>query len=215
MQFTGLQQIENTIKVNEHKCKQEIEALKRTLAQKVDQHLSYSLPLIKKDIMGFFQVIAYQEFQEVFYRHYGRNYDVNSLNKSLSFYIDDNLQPHITYNVTNFYIKSDFDNDKRNFNQNANIEGSFDRLMDFEYLDAIEDLDFFGLSIGEDSPYEWATEDVSEIDNRNVFRRTQMKKIFNPKEIYEEAKAKTMESFRMQYTTILKPKLIKKYSIKF
>jgi hypothetical protein len=46
---------------------------------------------IKNEIMGVFQVVAYEEFQKVFYEHYGNNYDVNSLNKSLSFYLDKNL----------------------------------------------------------------------------------------------------------------------------
>ena len=87
--------------------------------------------------------------------------------------------------------------------------------MDINYLEAVEELDFFGLSIGEDSPYSWATDDVSEVSNRRVFNRNHKKKIFNPKEIYEEAIAQTMEVFWNQYESILKPKLLNKYGLKF
>jgi hypothetical protein len=57
----------------------------------MNQQIPNIINSVKNEIMGFFQVVAYQEFQLIFYKHYGHNYDVNSLNKSLSFYIDDKL----------------------------------------------------------------------------------------------------------------------------
>jgi hypothetical protein len=65
--------------------------------------------------------------------------------------------------------------------------------MDFEALYAVEELDFYGLSIGEDSPYEWATDEKTEISDKKVFKNK--KKLFSPDEIYREAEANTMRAF--------------------
>lgn len=214
MEYVGTSQIENTKRNYEKKLQQQFNIILKKNKEKLNQQIPNIVNSIKNEIMGFFQVVAYQEFQLIFYKHYGHNYDENSLNKSLSFYIDDRLQPHVTYDVKNFYIKSDFDADRKSFNQNVNVEGTFDRLMEFNALDAVEELEFFGLSIGEDSPYSWATDDISEISDKKVFSRNHKNKIFNPKEIYEEAVAKTMEVFWSQYETFLRPKLLRKYGLK-
>lgn len=211
MVYTGTKDSANAIKNYE-------QLLKRKLQPKVDainKQLRQDMPKIiremKNEILGVFQVVAYKEFQLTFYKYYGNNYDVNILNKSLSFSIDDKLQPHLTYEIKDFYMDTDFPNDKKAFNQNANIEGSFGRLMDFEVLDAIEDLDFYGLSLSEDSPYDWAVDEITQPEKRNIFRKK--RKIFNPSEIYQEAYANTMAQFDIQYQKIILPKIKKKFNL--
>lgn len=213
-EHVGTAQVENDKKNYEKKAQQALDVVKKNLQEKIKQQVPEMMRQIKNELMGFFQVVAYWEFQLVFHKHYGKNYDVNSLNKSLRFYMDDNLCPHVKYDAKSFYIKTDFDVDRRSFNQNANIEGSFDRLMDFESLDAVEEMNFFGLSIGEDSPYDWATSDASVVSNRKVFSRTHKSKLRNPKEVYEEAEANTMQAFWSNYERILKPRIISKYKLK-
>lgn len=211
MVYTGTKDSDNTIKNYQ-------QLLKRKLAPKVDainkqlrQDISKIMMEAKIEILGVFQIVAYKEFQLTFYKYYGNNYDVNMLNKSLSFSIDDRLQPHLTYKTKDFYLDTDFSNDKKAFNQNANIEGSFGRLMEFEVLDAMEDIEFFGLSLQEDSPHDWVVEDETEPRNRDIFRKK--RKIFNPSEIYQEAYANTMAEFDAQYHTMILPKLIKKFNL--
>lgn len=182
--------------------KQETQKIKSTIMQ------------VKREILSLFQVICYETFQSVFYDCYGKNYDINSLNKSLMFFIDDNLRPHVSYDIKMFNIKKDFNEDKRKFNQNANIEGSFGRLMDFEALDAIEDMNFYGLSLEEDSPYDWAIDKTSEVEDAKVFKRGKL--MVEPKEAYREAQALSMEKFLLEYEKILKPSFKKRYpSLKF
>ena len=164
---------------------------------------------VKREILSLFQVVCYETFQSVFYDCYGKNYDVNSLNKSLIFFIDDNLRPHVSYDIKMFNIKKDFNEDKRKFNQNANIEGSFGRLMDFEVLDAIEDMDFYGLSLQEDSPYDWAVDGTSEVEDAKVFKWGKL--VVEPKEAYREAQALSIERFLLEYEKTLKPSLKKRY----
>ena len=211
MVYTGTKDSANTIKNYQQLLKRNLEPKVDAINRQIRQDMPKIIGEIKNEILGVFQVVAYKEFQLTFYKYYGNNYDVNMLNKSLSFSIDDRLQPHLTYNTKDFYLDTDFSNDKKAFNQNANIEGSFGRLMEFEILDAVEDIDFFGLSLQEDSPYDWVAESETEPTNRNVFRKK--RKIFNPSEIYQEAYANTMEEFDAQYKVMILPKLRKKFNL--
>jgi hypothetical protein len=51
-----------------------------------------------------------------FYKNYGKNYDVNSLNNSLSFYIDNNLHPYVNYDASKLTITGVFKKNPREFN---------------------------------------------------------------------------------------------------
>ena len=145
-------------------------------------------------------------------QEYGKNYDVNSLNRSLRFTIDDTLRPSLSYEAKDFTLKSDFDKEKRAFNQNARIEGSFNRLMDFNELDAMEEMEFYGLDFDMDNPYDYAVEEMDNIDDDiQVFRRSKI--IEEPKEVYKEAETATMSNFLVQYEKVLKPLFYKKYGI--
>lgn len=211
MVYTGTRDSENTIKNYQQILKRKLEPKVRAINKQLRQDMPKIIMEAKNEILGVFQIVAYEQFQRTFYKYYGNNYDVNMLNNSLSFSIDDRLQPHLTYTVKDFYVDTDFSEDKRAFNQNANIEGSFGRLMEFDVLDAMEDIDFFGLSIYEDSPYDWVAEEETEPSKRDIFRKK--RKIFNPSEIYKEAYANTMEEFDVRYQTMLLPKINKKFNL--
>lgn len=211
MVYTGTKDSTNTIKNYEQLLKRKIQPKVDAINKQLRQDVPKIIREMKNEILGVFQVVAYKEFQLTFYKYYGNNYDVNILNKSLSFSIDDKLQPHLTYETKDFYLDTDFSNDKRAFNQNASVEGSFGRLMEFEILDAVEDIDFFGLSLQEDSPYDWVAEHETEPKNRDIFKKK--RKIFNPSEIYQEAYANTMVQFDIQYQKILLPKINKKFNL--
>lgn len=211
MVYTGTKDSDNTIKNYQQLLKRKLEPKVDAINKQLRQDIPKIIMEAKNEILGVFQIVAYEQFQLTFYKYYGNNYDVNMLNKSLSFSIDDRLQPHLTYEIKDFYLDTDFSNDKKAFNQNANIEGSFGRLMEFDVLDAMEDIDFFGLSLQEDSPYDWVSEEESEPSNREIFKKK--RKIFNPSEIYKEAYANTMEEFDIQYQKMVLPKINKKFNL--
>lgn len=209
--YVGTKDSYNTIKKHqkllEKNLKPRIEALNKKIVQEVPRIVQET----KQEILGLFQMVAYKEFQSTFYKYYGNNYDVNMVNNSLSFSIDDKLQPRLTYKIKDFYIDTDFASDKKAFNQNANIEGSFGRLMEFDVLDTVEEMDFCGTSIQEDSPYQWVSETQTGPTLKQVFSKK--RKIFDPSEIYQEAYANTMQEFDIQYNMVILPRLIGKFNL--
>ena len=209
MTYVGTKEIDAAINNYQKQVERIFDGVCNKLKKEKQDEIRIAIYTIKKEILSLFQIVCYQEFQAVFYKNYGKNYDVNSLNKSLSFYVDNNLYPHVSYDVSQFVIKTDFNKDKRQFNQNANIEGSFDRLMDFDILSSAEEMDFYGLSIQEDSPYEWAVDGMSEIEDAQVFKRGKV--TIEPKYAYKEAEAQAMEKFTHEYECVLLPKFKSKY----
>lgn len=209
MDYVGIKDIESTY--NNYSKQAEI-ILSKVVKQLKDEkikEIKTTFVSVKREILSFFQMICYEEFQRVFYNHYGKNYDVNSLNKSLMFFVDDDLRPHVLYDPKNFIIKEDFNKNKKSFNQNANIEGSFGRLMEFDALESIEEMGFYGLSLQEDSPYDWAVDGVAEIEDARVFNRGRL--VVEPKEAYREAEASSIKKFFLEYEKTLKPSLKKRY----
>lgn len=211
MPFTGIAELDNARRNMITKINNAFDNMVRLINQQVRRDMNVTMYKMKSEILGVFQATAYEQFQLVFYKYYGKNYNVNAVNNSLSFYIDEKLYPHLSYKVENFIIEKDFAADERTFNQNARIEGSFDRLMDYEELEAMEDIDFFGLSFAENNPYDYATEDVAELDDYRVFQNRKI--LVEPKQIYQEAETATLEKFHYQFEKILKPAFAKKYKI--
>ena len=211
VEFTGIQELDNASR----NLKQSLYHITDTLSKEVQQQVhtitANVIQSIKNEMLGSFQAICYEEFQKVFYKYYGNNYDINSLNNSLSFYIDDNLRPYLSYIKKDFTIAPHFIENKRTFNQNARIEGSFGRLMDFDELEAMEEMDFYGLSFATDDPYDYATEEMEPPEDYRVFKNKKI--LLNPDEVYKKAENAALMAFKIEYEKYLKPYFRKKYGI--
>ena len=203
MKYTGYNELDSTLKNLKTKMAHICDSAILKLRQELNSNTPKIIKSISAEILGSYKMIVYQEFQLVFYKNYGRNYDVNSLNNSLRFYIDNNLHPYVDYDVSKLIITGIFKNNPRNFNQNARIEGSFGRLMEIDELDAIQEIEFEGDNFYLDNPYDWATEEAGQIEDRKVFRHKTV--IHEPKQVYKEAEAQANEVFFGYFNGVLRP----------
>jgi len=206
----------NELKNKEAQLRRQLEAIKANIqaqiAKAVKPVVMNNYKMAQQLILAEYKALAFVTFQEEFQKAYGSgNYVPESLNGSLRFDIN-NLSPYLSYDISKFIVKYDYKQDIRAFNQNANIEGSFGRNMDFEEIDAIEEANFYGLQFDtSESPYEYAeNENGSASDDVQVFSGRDI--IKPPKYTYLNAQNKLQEKWLVQYP-ILKSLIKKKYNI--
>lgn len=211
MKYTGYKELDSALS----NFRKQAQFICDNILSKLRMDLQAKTPAILKniqtEILGSYKKIAYQEFQETFYEKYGKNYDVNSLNNSLSFYIDNNLRPHLNYDISKLIITGVFKDNPRDFNQNARIEGSFGRLMDFNEIKAIQGV-FSESDIVLSNPYDEAIKTHSCVEDRDVFKNRTV--IHEPKQVYKEAEIKVEKIFIEYYNSELRNTIRKKYGIK-
>ena len=210
----------------EYSGTKELDALNNSLNNSIKHAANYSIDqithAIQKDftkkiyeisdfIMGEYKKVAYITFQKVFFENYGKNYDVNSLNNSLNFSIDSNLIPSVSYDKYVFRIDGNLYNDKRAFNQNARNQGSFANLIEADEIEALEEIEEFGISEYLDNPYDYATEEMELIEDRKVFKPKKL--IKEVSEVYKEAEVETKKEFLKKYKYVIKPYIRSKYGV--
>ncbi len=128
---------------------------------------------------------------------------------SLYFYIDNDLRPHLSYDVSKFVYRVDENELRHSFNQNLARENEFDRRMDFISTEAEEDNLFYGTSLDEVDLMDYADEEIYQEDT-NVF--SVRKNVIMPKDTYIEASTETMAKFAIWFKTKLQPQFKIKYN---
>lgn len=201
MEFTGITAIDEANRVLEQKMNQMVDSFMARVSTQITQQFEKRRQQMYMEAITSYKIIVYNTFQECFYKRYGNNYDINSLNNSITIKVDpNNLRPYLSYDISKLQIKYDFDKDAREFNQNANIEGSYQRLLDATELEAMDEIDFYAISEEEySSPYEYAEMEMEEPENYKIFHG--QRKIYQPAEVYKEALATANERLLAQYKT--------------
>lgn len=175
------------------------------------------LLLIKNEMYSQYQVIAMTQVQKTFIETYGNNYDVNSLNSSLTLELGNDLRPIFLYDKNKFMFNTTLKKDERAFNQNARQYASFRNTLDDPEFYTQEEEDIY---IEDTNPFDEALEDITEGNTMDF-------KIFSPYnkqnqqggyasliETYEKAKYSALEEFNKEYEIHIKPRILKKYGIK-
>lgn len=185
------------------------------IVSQIKKELPYKLTQIKQEIFGSFQVVISTEVQKVFLETYGPNYDVNSLNNSLTYFIGNDLRPDFSYDKNQFVFNSTMKKNERKFNQNARQQTKFSEFMNTPDFESVEQEDLYW----DDNPFDSAFNSIyNSIDDEVVFsphnKMTRQGGFSSLVQTYEKARTAGLQAFENYYTTILKPRILKKYGIK-
>lgn len=212
--YTNLNDMENDKNTLERKLRSIVNITSKKVYQEFKKSFPQKIMKIKSEILGSFKVIVYSTFQKVFYEEYGNNFDVNALNNSIVCMIDDNLRPYLSYEVIDFNSSDNYNKDKRAFNQNAKIDGSFRNFMNIDEINSVDEADYFGMNVEEiNSPYEYAQTEttMAELAKKKVFSGNSYRR--PPKEVYQEAEIQAYQDFFEQYDKKIKPHIKTYYGI--
>ena len=216
MDYSSIQELNNLQKQYE----QEVDNILSSFSSKLAKSLQYvtqkelekqqqNHEKMKQECLNDFREIGYKTFREVFDNRYQNRYSIDALMNSIHFYIDDDLRPHLSYDVSKFVYRVDENELKHSFNQNLARENEFDRRMDFLATAAEDDNDFYGTSLDEVDLMDYADNEIYEEDSK-VFKVRQ--NIITPQDTYTEASTETMAKYALWFKTKLQPQFKIKYN---
>ena len=189
MDYVGTQELINLQKQHEKEVNNIVDSFNDRLGKAVKYRIDKELQQqaqdkekMRQEALADFREIGYKTFKEIFDNRYGKRYSVDSLMSSLDFYIDDDLRPHLLYDVSKFMFREDENELRHSFNQNLARENEFDRRMDFITTEAEEDNLFYGNNLDDIDLLDYASEEVSLEDEKSVFARK--KGIITPRDTY-------------------------------
>lgn len=156
----------------------------------------------KQIILNAYKDTAYKQFNNVFSKYYGNNYNKTSLQNSLIFNINDKLQPKLTYNTSLFNAKIDLDRKKYFFNQNTKEDNNFNKTVDFLAMTTLDS----------DGIFEWGDKTISDIFMENDSGTFSFHQPYiDIDKVYEEAEADTNSFFIEQIQDDLCSQILKDY----
>ena len=199
-----------------------------TEAQKIVNEIKKTMPqrmmAIKSEIANDYRQIVKSVFKSVFDNYYGEDYDYDSLMSSLTFYSGSKLYPEFMYDINHFRFLNKLEKSKRKFNQNSSSQSSIKEFRDpsmvtLEYasnfFDELDDYSESGFIIDDQAQWEEAQEFA--LDFWNFTPQNNNKRLYalSPvEEVYRIAKERAVQEFQKQYTSQIKPRILKKYGIK-
>ena len=195
------------------KIEAEIEKIKKEIQKQVP----VKMQSIKNEILGSFQTIALTQVQKVFIETYGDNYDVESLNASLTLGLGNNLRPIFLYDQNKFMFNTTLKKNEREFNQNARQYASFRNTLDEPEFYTQEEEDAY---YADSNPFDEALDDITEenMKDYNVFsphnKMNQQGGYASLSETYQKARIEALNEFEKEYNTHIKLRILKKYGIK-
>lgn len=208
----------NTINsVLEREINKKINEQIEKIAKEIKKQVPVKLQSIKTEILGSFQMIALTQVQKVFVETYGDNYDVESLNASLTLGLGNNLRPIFLYDQNKFMFNTTLKKNEREFNQNARQYASFRNTLDEPEFYTQEEEDAY---YADSNPFDEALDDITEenMKDYNVFsplnKMNQQGGYASLSETYQKARIEALNEFEKEYNTHIKPRILKKYGIK-
>lgn len=216
MEYSSIQELNNLQKQYD----KQIDSILNNFAAKLSKSLQYATEKelqkqalnhqkMKQEALKDFREIGYKTFREIFDNRYENRYSVDSLMNSLYFYIDDDLRPHLSYDVSKFMFRVDENELRHSFNQNLARENEFDRRMDFLESEASEDNAFYGNNFDDIDLMDYAGDEVF-AEDKQVF--SVKKNIITPNDTYIEASTETLAKYAAWFETKLKPQFKMKYN---
>ena len=208
----------NTINsVLEREVNKKINEQIEKIAKEIKKQVPVKLQSIKTEILGSFQMIALTQVQKVFVETYGDNYDVESLNSSLTLGLGNDLRPIFLYDQNKFMFNTTLKKNERAFNQNARQYASFRNTLDEPEFYTQEEEDAY---YADSNPFDEASDDITEenMKDYNVFsphnKMNQQGGYASLSETYQKARIEALNEFEKEYNTHIKPRILKKYGIK-
>ncbi len=217
--------------MNSFRLQKESEVITRTFYQKlqramdveinrivreIKRQIPQKMQAVKSEILGSYQIIATTAVQRVFVETYGQNYDMASLNNSLTLGIGDDLRPIFLYNKDLFKFDTTLKRNERAFNQNAKQYASFRNTLEDPEFYTIEE----EVAYEEDSnPFDEAFDNITEDNTKdyNIFsphnKQNQQGGYASLTETFEKARNIALNEFEKEYITHIKPRILKKYGI--
>ena len=216
MEYSSVQELNNLQKQYE----QQINGILDDFSKKLSQSLKYltekelqkqelNHQKMKQEALEDFRDIGYKTFKEIFDNRYENRYSVDSLMNSLYFYIDDDLRPHLSYDVSKFMFRVDENELRHSFNQNLARENEFDRRMDFLENEASEDNLFYGNNLDDIDLMDYAGDEIF-AEDKQVF--AVKKNMITTNDTYIEAATETLAKYAVWFKTKLQPQFRMKYN---
>ena len=95
--FRFQKESETVTKTFYYKLEKELNTEINRIIESIKKQIPQKMQAIKSEILGSYQMIATTTVQKVFIETYGENYDVESLNASLTLGLGNNLRPIFLY----------------------------------------------------------------------------------------------------------------------
>ena len=200
-----------------YKLEKELNTEINRIIESIKKQIPQKMQAIKSEILGSYQMIATTTVQKVFIETYGENYDVESLNSSLTLGLGNNLRPIFLYDQNKFMFNTTLKKNEREFNQNARQYASFRNTLDEPEFYTQEEEDAY---YADSNPFDEALDDITEenMKDYNVFspynKTNQQGGYASLSETYQKARIEALNEFEKEYNTHIKPRILKKYGIK-
>ena len=215
--FRFQKESETVTKTFYYKLEKELNTEINRIIESIKKQIPQKMQAIKSEILGSYQMIATTTVQKVFIETYGENYDVESLNSSLTLGLGNNLRPIFLYDQNKFMFNTTLKKNEREFNQNARQYASFRNTLDEPEFYTQEEEDAY---YADSNPFDEALDDITEenMKDYNVFsphnKMNQQGGYASLSETYQKAKIEVLNEFEKEYNTHIKPRILKKYGIK-
>ena len=215
--FRFQKESETVTKTFYYKLEKELNTEINRIIESIKKQIPQKMQAIKSEILGSYQMIATTTVQKVFIETYGENYDVESLNSSLTLGLGNNLRPIFLYDQNKFMFNTTLKKNEREFNQNARQYASFRNTLDEPEFYTQEEEDAY---YADSNPFDEALDDITEenMKDYNVFsphnKINQQGGYASLSETYQKARIEALNEFEKEYNTHIKPRILKKYGIK-
>ena len=215
--FRFQKESETVTKTFYYKLEKELNTEINRIIESIKKQIPQKMQAIKSEILGSYQMIATTTVQKVFIETYGENYDVESLNSSLTLGLGNNLRPIFLYDQNKFMFNTTLKKNEREFNQNARQYASFRNTLDEPEFYTQEEEDAY---YADSNPFDEALDDITEenMKDYNVFsphnKMNQQGGYASLSETYQKARIEALNEFEKEYNTHIKPRILKKYGIK-
>ena len=218
MEYLDTVTLENDLKKYERKVNAIVESTTKNLLKNTEKIVEKQLINLQQDVdikikeaNIAFQNIIYTAYKTVFDKHYKDQYSWDSLVRSVTFFIDDDFRPHINNNSNLFTFNANITELRRSFNFNLSKKDEIDRNLDFLFLEALDDDDFYSFGFSEEDIEDYSEEEIDPENDVNPFKN---KKVYIAiQECYKEAKADAMKEYFFWLSTTLAPFFKEKYGI--
>ena len=215
--FRFQKESETVTKTFYYKLEKELNTEINRIIESIKKQIPQKMQAIKSEILGSYQMIATTTVQKVFIETYGENYDVESLNSSLTLGLGNNLRPIFLYDQNKFMFNTTLKKNEREFNQNARQYASFRNTLDEPEFYTQEEEDAY---YADSNPFDEALDNITEenMKDYNVFsphnKMNQQGGYASLSETYQKARIEALNEFEKEYNTHIKPRILKKYGIK-
>lgn len=178
------------------------------LLKEIEKQMPAKVQAVQQEILQSYIAITQTEVVEYFYKWYGPNFDVNSLQSSITCYLN-GIAPNFHYDKSRILFKQSLRKSTRKFNEN---EEDYNNFLDFDNSEQEDKYD--SDDIGEEYD-ELSSNYSSEDDDFEPYNKKFIEAAFpDLDKVYMGAKVVIYEKFLQQFEKVIRPRILSKYGIK-